>query len=449
MTTPEENTRLTRVGKGTPMGSLMRRYWTPACIATELVAGGAPVRIALLGERLVGFRSPDGTVGIFDQACPHRCASLFLGRNEEGGLRCVYHGWKFDTSGKCVDAPNLPPDFQVADRVRARAYPTLELGGVIWAYLGEGDPPPPPAIEALLLPADQVRVSASFRRCNWLQVLEGDIDTSHFGFLHSGSVDADMVDPDDMHSLSIIDRAPRYHVTETDWGTMYAAHRVAPNDQTYWRVAQYLVPFWTMFPDGDFAQNIVANAAVPMDDEHTMIFLWIHAKRTTGLRQLKDGSPIVGLHRDEDYLPNGTGWFERWRSVAQPDNDWLIDREVQANESFSGMIGVQLQDQAVTESMGAVVDRSREFLTPSDRMIAVTRRRILRLLAAHEKGELDPPGVGNPEVTQGARSGAYLAPAAQDWLEAYETQLRKANDPTGVLQSRMELKECEEPLAPG
>lgn len=425
--------RLTQVGAGTPMGGMMRCYWTPACLASELIAGGAPVRIALLGEKLVGFRSPDGSVGVFDHACPHRCASLFLGRNEEGGLRCVYHGWKFDTSGKCIDAPNLPPEFKIPDRVRARAYPTLELGGVIWAYLGEGDPPPAPAIEALLLPADVVRVSASFRRCNWLQALEGEIDTSHFGFLHGGSVDASMVDLDDMHSLSVTDRSPRYHIAETDWGTMYAAYRAARDAQTYWRVAHFLPPFWTMFPDGAFAQNIVANAAVPMDDEHTMIFLWIYTGRTTGLRHLKDGTPIVGLHRDEDYLPNGTGWFERWRSTAMPDNDWLIDRAVQANDSFSGMIGVQLQDQAVVESMGPLVDRSREFLTPSDRMVGVTRRRILRMLAAHEAGGEIPPGVRDPHAAHGARSGAYLAPAEQAWLEAYAQQLRNAEDPTGVL----------------
>jgi hypothetical protein len=173
-----------------------------------------------------------------------------------------------------------------------------------------------------------------------------------------------------------------------------------------------------------------------MDDEHTMIFLWIHEKRSTGLRALKDGTPIVGLHRDEDYLPNGTGWFERWRSVAQPDNDWLMDREVQANESFTGMIGVMLQDQAIVESMGPLVDRSREFLTPSDRMVAFTRRHILRLLAQLEDELASPPGALDPEVMQGARSGAYLAPADQDWLEAYRAQLRAADDPTGVLAAR-------------
>jgi phenylpropionate dioxygenase-like ring-hydroxylating dioxygenase large terminal subunit len=432
MTTQQENERLTQVGLGTPMGALMRRYWTPACLAGELVAGGAPVRIALLGEKLIGFRSPDGTVGLLEHVCPHRCASLFLGRNEEGGLRCVYHGWKFDAEGKCVDAPNVPAEFRVSDRVRARAYPTLEQSGVIWAYMGEGEPPPPPAIEALLLDDSEVRVFASYRRCNYLQALEGEIDTSHFGFLHAGSVDADLVDLDDMHSLSVIDRAPRYHVTETDWGTMYGAYRVAPNDQTYWRVAHFLAPYWTMFPDGDFKHNIVANAAVPMDDANSMIFIWIHTDRSTGLRQLKDGTPIVGLHRDEDYLPNGTGWFERWRSVAQPDNDWLIDRDVQANESFSGLIGVLLQDQAVMESMGPIVDRSREFLTPSDHMVAVTRRRLLRMLKDHETSAEPPLSAAKPEVAHGARSGAYLAPAGQDWLKAYEEQLRNAKDPTGV-----------------
>lgn len=431
---PQDNTLLTRIGPGTPMGALMREYWTPACLASELVAGGAPMRLMLLGEKLIAFRSPDGSVGIMDHACPHRCASLFYGRNEEGGIRCVYHGWKFAADGQCLEQPNVPPENRFEKRLKARAYPAVERGGVIWAYLGTRQTPPPlTAIEATLLDAGEVRISCSLRQCNYLQVLEGEIDTSHFGFLHGGSVDVGDLDAGDLNALSLADRAPRYHVGETGAGTMYAAYRATGReDETYYRVAHYLLPFYTMFPDGDFAANIVLDAAVPMDDEHTMVFTWLYKGRRTGVRRLKDGSPIPGLERDEDYLPNGTGWFDRWRTVANPANDYLIDREAQGSRSFTGMIGVQLQDQAVVESMGAIVDRSKENLAMSDHMIAVTRRRLLRTLRGHGEGE-HPPGVDDPALFQQARSGAFVADSGLPWRAAYAAQVRAAHNPTGVL----------------
>ena len=440
--TPADNDRLTRVGPGTPMGELMREHWLPACLASELTPGGAPLRLMLLGEKLVAFRTPDGQVGLLDHACPHRCASLFLGRNEAGGLRCVYHGWKFAPDGACLDQPNVPPAHAFTDRVRARAYAAVERNGVIWAYMGaRRQPPPLTAIEATLLPEADVRLSCSLRGCNYLQVLEGEIDTSHFGFLHGGAVALDDLDPEDLNSLSLRERAPEYHVRETGWGAMYAAYRAAGEGQVYYRVAHFLAPFYTMFPDGVFDRNIVLDAAVPMNDTHTMIFTWMYRGRTAGVRRLKDGRPIPGLERDEDYLPNGTGWFDRWRTVATAENDYLIDRDAQARNNFSGLTGVQLQDQAVVESMGPIVDRSREHLSVSDRMIIATRRRLLRALDAHAGGEA-PPTSERSELLQQARSGAYLAPAGQDWFEAYADQIRAAHNPTGVLRLDPETARC-------
>ena len=433
-----ENERLTRVGPGTPMGELMREHWLPACLASELKPGAAPLRLMLLGEKLVAFRGPDGTVGILDHVCPHRCASLFFGRNEEGGLRCVYHGWKFAPDGTCLDQPNVPPQFAFADRVKARAYPAVERNGVIWTYMGrKAESPPLTAVEAMLLPEAEVRLSCAIRACNYLQVLEGEIDTSHFGFLHGGAVATEDLDPADLNSLSLKDRAPNYHVRETAWGAMYAAYRETGSDTLYYRVAHFLMPFYTMFPDGLFERNIVCDAAVPMDDTHTMVFTWMYRGRTPGVRRLKDGRPIPGLDRDEEYLPNGTGWFDRWRTVANAGNDYLIDRDAQAavsadEASFSGLTGVQLQDQAVVESMGAIVDRTREHLSVSDRMIVVTRKRLLKALAAHAAGE-GARCAGEPQLLQQARSGAYLAAARRDWFAAYADQIRIAHNPTGVL----------------
>src|SRR6516165_5090660 len=195
MTSHSENELLTRVGPGTPMGTLMRQYWLPACLSSELVADGDPLRVALLGERLIAFRDTGGKIGIFDHRCPHRCASLFYGRNEEGGLRCIYHGWKFDTEGNCLDMPNLPAEYDFREKVRAKAYRVAERNGLVFVYMGEREAAPPlPMLEAMLCPPGETELWARQRQCNWLQALEGDIDTSHFSFLHTGKVTIDDVD---------------------------------------------------------------------------------------------------------------------------------------------------------------------------------------------------------------------------------------------------------------
>ena len=197
MTTASEGQELTRVGPGTPMGELMRQYWLPAIKSSELLAGGDPLRLMLLGEKLIAFRDTAGRVGVMDHRCPHRCASLFYGRNEEGGMRCVYHGWKFATDGQCLEQPNLPPDQDFSPKVRAKAYQVTERAGVIWVYMGaRAKAPPMPDIEATLLPDSELTLNFTQRECNWLQALEGDIDTSHFSWLHVGSVRPEQVDAD-------------------------------------------------------------------------------------------------------------------------------------------------------------------------------------------------------------------------------------------------------------
>src|SRR6266702_1950355 len=212
---------LVRVGPGTVMGGLMREYWLPAAMSRELEADGAPLRLLLLGEQLIAFRDSSGRVGVMDHRCPHRCASLFLGRNEENGIRCVYHGWKYDTEGNCVDTPNLAgqPDFK--NRIKAKAYKSVERNGLLWVYMGARKKAPPlPELEATLLPESDVQISFVQRECNWLQALEGDIDTSHFGFLHAGGIEAEQAEEGHHGRYALLDRAPEYHVAETDWGTM-------------------------------------------------------------------------------------------------------------------------------------------------------------------------------------------------------------------------------------
>ena len=427
MLSHEENELICRTGPGTPMGKLMREYWVPAMMSEEVSADGDPVRVLLLGEKLIGFRDSDGRPGLIQNHCPHRGASLFFGRNEESGLRCVYHGWKFDVTGQCVDMPNEPAESNFKNKVKATAYPCQERGGVIWAYMGPRvSPPPLPSLEANMLPEGEYRVSAMQRECNWLQAGEGDIDTSHFGFLHRGSVDPEEL-KGTMLYWAMKDRAPRYKVVDTEYGTMYGAYRDAEPGFEYWRIALYMFPFYFVPPGGTSIQ-----ARVPMDDEHTMTFLM--STRMGG---------IVGLSgekvKDPDYarwktgmLPNTTEWYGRYMPGSTMRNDYEIDREQQrrnrGNNGYTGIVG-NMQDQAITEAMGPIYDRTQERLGTSDGMIIRTRRRILNAIRAHENGML-PPGVDDPDIFA-VRSANLILPKGVDWIEATQ-DVRKAFGPPPV-----------------
>ena len=435
-----QNNLLTRVGRGTPMGDLMREFWIPACLPDELVADAPPMRLMLLGEKLIAFRDSAGRVGIMDHRCPHRCASMFFGRNEQNGIRCAYHGWKFDVDGNCLDMPNVPEDQQFRSRVKARAYKTAEHGGLVWVYMGDRDQPPQlPGLEVFSLPAEQRLITAHQRDCNWLQSLEGDIDTSHFGFLHVGAVNPEDVASDSMYRWGLLDRAPRYHARDTDWGTMYAAYRPADPGMTFYRFAHFVFPCFAMVPDGEFGHMIQSTLSVPLDDTHTMTYVLGWTKRKQALRTLKDGSPIPGAAVNRVYLPRTNDWFGRWRLVTNKQNDYQLDREEQmSGRSFTGIQGIGQQDQAMVESMDGVVegivDRSFEHLAPSDRMIALTRRRLLNAAQAHARERTVPSICKSPELMRTARGGSFIAPDNVDWLDAYNEQLRIAQSPADFLQ---------------
>jgi phthalate 4,5-dioxygenase len=423
----KDSEELTRVGPGTVMGEFMRQYWIPAAKSSELEKDGTPMRLMLLGEKLVAFRDSDGKVGVMDHMCPHRNASLVLGRNEEGGLRCIYHGWKFDVKGACVDMPSVPPSQCFKDKVKALAYPAVDRNGIVWVYMGKREVPPPlPMIEATLLPDDEVQISFMMRSCNWMQALEGDIDTSHFGFLHVGHLDPDDVPEGHPLQHTAGERAPEYHVRDTPWGTNYGAYRSVRPQTTYWRFANYMFPFWTQTPQGEFHHNIQARAWVPLDDEHTMMIFW----RRTGVRStnepLKNGQPLGGARPQPEFLPRTTDWLGRYRVKASEANDWTMDREAQrTNRIYSGIDHIGLQDQAVTESMGPITDHSREHLGPGDLMIARTRRRALQAARAFASGK-PAPGADAPEVLMGARSGYFEAQDSIEWQQAYADQMSAA-----------------------
>jgi len=436
MTTAIESVELTRVGPGTVMGQLMREYWIPALMSSELTRGGAPVRLMLLGEKLIAFRDSAGRVGVMDHRCPHRCASLFLGRNEDGGLRCIYHGWKFDVAGNCLDMPNVLPHQDFKHKVKAKAYPAVERAGMVWVYMGaRAEAPPLPGLEILDCADDEVGSLLIQRNCNYLQALEGDIDTSHFGFLHAGHVDAAELGADDpiLHTVAI--RAPEYHIADTAWGTTYAGYRAAGAGRTSWRFGNFLFPFWTQVPNGEFGSHVQVRGWVPLDDEHTMYCVLWWKRGISAMTQrdpaFRDGTPIGGMGRGNDFLPNTTDWLGRWRLAANAGNDWDLDRAAQRdNTIYSGIESIHLQDQAVTESMGAILDHSHEHLAPSDQMITRTRRRLLMAARALRDRSEPPPGAANAEVFRDARGGYFVADDAGGWQDAYAGQLALASRPS-------------------
>ena len=421
-------TDLVHVGPKTPMGTFMRQYWLPAALSSEVKTDGDPVRLMILGEQLLAFRDNAGRVGIMDHRCPHRCASLFLGRNEENGIRCVYHGWKFDVDGKCTDMPSVPARQDFKDKIHAKAYKTAERNGLIWVYMGENQasPPPLPHIEANLIAGSKIWCLQ--RQCNWLQALEGDIDTSHVGFLHVGALQPDDLPADSPLRPTVLNRAPEYRVQNSEWGAMYGAYRLAEDGRMSWRAAHFLFPFWTMTPNILFPSRAIARAWVPMDDTHVMLFDitgGIDEGNPFFTTKLKNGEPMYVKIRRK---PNGTGWFDRWLPIDGPHNDWGIDREAQRNMiHYTGIDNPSMQDQSITESMGPITDHSFENLAPTDQMIAFVRRRLSLALASHHQNEVAGPGANNPDVYFGARSGAFWADPQVPFAEAYASELSRAH----------------------
>jgi phenylpropionate dioxygenase-like ring-hydroxylating dioxygenase large terminal subunit len=432
MLSTQDNDIMCRVGAGTPMGDLMRQYWLPALISSELPSvDSAPYRLRLLGENLIAFRVTSGAVGVVANACPHRGASMFFGRNEEEGLRCVYHGWKFAVDGACVDMPSEPAESNFRSKVNIRAYPAQERNGIVWVYMGPRETPPPlPHLETNMLAGGQTNASKILRECNWMQALEGDIDTSHLSFLHLGAVKAETAAPGSFDYYGVKDRSPKYDVIETEFGTSYGAYRPAEEDTYYWRIANFLFPFYTMIPTGTLGVVVHVRAWVPADDEHT-IFWGMSVPRTGAVgrqgaqatdRNAASGRPAGaasnGARTGNDYLPSTTDWLGRWRISQNKRNDYLIDREAQASGvNYTGIGGIFQQDQAVTESMGPIYQRDHEHLGTSDSMIIRTRRRLINAARALQESGTVPPGVDTPAVYR-TRSGSVILPRSADWQEA-------------------------------
>jgi phthalate 4,5-dioxygenase len=417
----EENERLTRVGPTTPAGELFRRYWLPALMSSELPkADGPPHRLRLLGEDLIAFRDSSGRVGIVDAYCPHRRAPMFFGRNEESGLRCVYHGWKFAPDGTCVDMPSEPPDSIFKSKVRIGAYPTWEGGDVIWIYMGPAELQPAyPDYEWVRAPASHRRVSKTFEDANYLQALEGGLDTAHSSFAHNEKIG-------DKNWIRNRDGAPRLDVMRTDFGYTYVSTRDLGDDGSYVRVYQYVMPAQalrggvTSFTGTGRAElpRLDGHIWVPIDDNTTWVWnmVWSYDEH----------SPLSDEwhRRDEAFFGRGIddlipGTFRLKKNL---ENDYHIDRQMQKTKNFTGIGGINTQDMALQEGMGSIVDRSQEHLGTSDKAIIACRQLLLEAIAGVERG-VSPRGTDSASYREVRPYDAVLA-RGKDWKTDFAAELR-------------------------
>ena len=371
MLTAEQNERLTRTGLGTPMGEAMRRYWIPALLSMEIPEPDCPpVRVRLLGEDLVAFRDTSGRIGLLSEFCPHRRASLWLGRNEENGLRCVYHGWKFDVTGQCVDQMNEPDQFDFSHKVRANSYPVEEMGGLAWTYMGPPESKPPlPNFEWTRVPEEQRTLTKVVQECNWLQALEGGVDTSHAPIMHRRLREGVTLPGTAYSSAFVQGSAPLIELDETEYGYRYFGVRQLGEGRRYVRGYHFIMPFTQLRPPGLGLAEVHGHHWVPIDDENVMVYNWYYAYGDGPLAEEAQDPQVSGNSFTTDIDPlNG------FRSYRNKSNDWMIDRQAQKTDTFTGIYGINTQDRAVQESMGIIVDRQQEHLGQADRAVIVTRR---------------------------------------------------------------------------
>lgn len=464
MLSKEDNERLTRVGPGTPMGRYLRRFWLPILLPEELPAPDCPpVRVRLLGEDLVAFRDTNDRYGLLGAYCPHRRAHLYFGRNEECGLRCVYHGWKFDVDGNCVDMPTEPEESSFKDRVKIKAYLLREHGGVLWAYLGERDRAPGlPLVPFSQVPATHRFAIKRFQETNYLQALEGGIDSAHTRYLHTTLEfyrrseayqervrpllerylkDHESLNPNELDLLfRTQDKAPRVMAKRTEYGLVVAARASVEPTTYYWRFNQFMTPFYTMPP-----RDPGGHAFVPIDDEHTWVWTFrvspdkpLAAEEIRGMRtgtiDGRFGAPV-----DKHFMP-----------LANKANEFGLDRELQRTYNFTGIIGTGNQDMAIQVSMGPIVDRTQEHLGVTDVGIIEARKLLLKALRDLEQG-IEPFEALHPEVYDGVHGLSLMRPRDVTLDECYEevkVRIERMKDRFRQLRERAASRAVEAVVAP-
>ena len=418
---------LVRTGPGTAMGEYFRRYWLPVALSREMPAPDSPpLRVKALGEELVAFRDSNGRVGLIEPYCAHRGANLFFGRNEECGIRCVYHGWKYDVDGKCVDMPNVPRDAAMRGKIAIKAYPTRESGELVWAYLGPKDSMPElPQLEHGLLPASHRYVTKRLQQCNWAHSMEGALDTAHFSFLH---MPAPRAVPNNNSSIAAdenrlrwlrADPMPKFTVIDHDVGFVVGGARQADAGESYWRITQFMLPSHSITPSAMPGEVYYGYTWVPIDDESCWIYIYgWHPDR-----------PLSAEERAK-FEKGGYGQFAElgpgYLPLRNRSNDWLIDREEQKHRSFTGVRGIAEQDAMAQESQGLIADRTREHLTATD--VAIVHFRKLMLKEIRSKGT---PQAAQKPAAYRLRSGGAVLPSGL----AFEDVMKKRfGSPSGRVE---------------
>ena len=391
MLTREDNELLARTGPGTPMGELFRRFWWPIAMIGDLGdPDGDPIRIKLLGENLVAYRDTNNDVGVMDFYCPHRRAGMFFGRNEECGLRCVYHGWKFDKDGNCTDMPSEPAESNFKDKVKITAYPARDYADLLWVYMGPKELQPElPRFEWAELPAENRVTSMWLQDSNWMQSLEGDLDTSHISFNHkyfqAEAAPLSAQTPTRGLPLAWTDGAPRLTVQETDYGFIYGARRDAGEGEFYWRCTQVMWPMYSLIPSPVFPKG--GHGWVPVDDEHNMVIQYAYNPERPFTPEEREARLNAPLGKTFQQFKLTDGYIvDCWRAERTIDNDYLIDREMQKTVNFTGIMNVREQDMAMTDTMGPIADRTKEHLGTSDTAIIAARRMLMKMVRDLQEG---------------------------------------------------------------
>lgn len=408
----EMSSTLTRTGPGTAMGNLMRRYWVPILLSKEIAEPDcAPVRVQILGEKLLAFRDSSGTPALIEEFCSHRGVSLYFGRNEENGLRCAYHGLKFDRDGNCVDVPSAP---QACKHMGLTAYPCIERAGMVWAYMGPKDKQPvPPSVEWCNLPESHVFVSKRHQESNYLQAMEGGIDTAHVSYVHSFEVEDDpMHQGTKANDYIKADGNVVFDIEKTDYGMTLFGRRNGEPDSYYWRITQWLFPWFTLIPPFGH-HSLAGHVWVPIDDHNCWAWsINFHPDKPLSEQERADMEAGKGIHCE--YEPGS------YRTKANKDNDYLIDRKAQKDKrSYSGVFGFAVQDSSLQESMGPIQNHEKEKLLPTDRAIVMARRMLYEAATALQP-DTEPPAINASQ--QRARAAGVLLPRdekPQEWAKAH------------------------------
>jgi phthalate 4,5-dioxygenase oxygenase subunit len=431
MLSAADNDLLTLAGPATQLGKYFRRFWLPVALSAELSErDGAPIRVKVLGEDLIAFRTSDGSVGLSEPRCPHRGADLYFGRNELGGIRCIFHGWKFDVGGSCLDMPNAPGDSNFRARVRIKTYPTREFGEMIWAYLG-----PPnlgaevPELELGTLPAAHRFVTKKLQQCNWAQSVEGALDTAHFSFLHMpapGAPSSNSLNgaPVDQTRLEWVrdDPMPRFSIVDHAVGFVIGAARHAGQDRNYWRMTQFMLPSHSTTPSTLPGETYFGYTWVPIDDESCWIYSYAwnpdRPIDESERKKFRSGHGIIP-EVDSNYIP-----------IRNRENEYLIDRDDQKHRTYTGIRGIAEQDAMAQDSQGRIADRTREMLTATDAGIIYFRKVILGEIKALANGT--EPTAARLAAEYRLRSGSWIADAS---VSFDEVMAERFGDPVGHAQT--------------